>query len=158
MSTSLSKHSDPYDLDLKSEQWILAEELVKALHPIEIAAMFLSCEKKNSILCVLPVVCGLVKHLKQLSALTDCLPVIANFIQVTATEIMEKWSIDSLNPASSAILAAVSCPHFRHLSFLDVLVAEDVKDEVIKCRVFFSGGLGGAFPPHLKFNFATPEL
>ena len=32
----------------------------------------------EAISCVFPVVCGLVKHLEQLSA--DCLPVIANFI------------------------------------------------------------------------------
>ena len=125
----ITKRSDRY-LDLKSEQRILAEELMKALHSIEVASTFLSCEENTSISCVLPVVCGLVKHLEQPS--TDCLPVIANFMQVTATEIKKRWSIDSLNPACSAVLAAALDPHFRHLSFLDVLVAEDVKDEVIK--------------------------
>ena len=53
-------------------------------------------------------------------------------MQVTSTETNKRWSIDSLNPASSVVLAAALDPHFRHLSFLDVLVADDVKDEVIK--------------------------
>ena len=57
---------------------------------------------------------------------------IANFIQVTSTETNKRWSIDSLNPASSVVLAAALDPRFMHLSFLDVLVADNVKDEVIK--------------------------
>ena len=103
---------------------------MKALHPIEVATMFLRCEKNISFSCVLPIVCGLVEHLEQLS--TDWLLVIANFMQVTANEIKKRWSIDSLNPASSAVLAAALDSCFKPLSFLDVLVAEDVKNNVIK--------------------------
>ena len=84
----ITKCSDHY-LDLNNEQWIL----VKALHPVEVATTFVSCEKNIYISCVLP---------------------------------------EPTNPASSAVLAAALNPRFSHLSFLDVLVAEDVKDEVIK--------------------------
>ena len=39
----------------KNDQWNLAEELVKALHPIEVATTFLSYEENVSISYVLPV-------------------------------------------------------------------------------------------------------
>ena len=95
----ITQRNDCY-LDLKSEQWILAEELLKALHPIEVATTFLSCEEIISISCVLPVLCGLAKHLEQPS--TDCLPVIANLMQVTATEIKKsQFSSTSCSIGSS---------------------------------------------------------
>ena len=52
-------------LGLKSDQWTLAEELVKILEPFETATTFFSYEV-NSFLCTtLPVLLGLVEGLRK---------------------------------------------------------------------------------------------
>ena len=49
-----TKRSDHY-LDLKTEQWELAEEMVKVLQPFAVATTFFSYEENVSLSCVLPV-------------------------------------------------------------------------------------------------------
>ena len=64
---SVSKRSDRY-LDLNNDQWVLAEELIKILAPLEVATTFLSYEENSSISTVLPVLCGIVNTLEQSSS------------------------------------------------------------------------------------------
>ena len=45
---SVTKRSD-HSLDLRSEQWALAEELVKVLRPFEVATTFFSYEENFSL-------------------------------------------------------------------------------------------------------------
>lgn len=57
----VTKRSD-HDLDLKSEQWVFAEELVNILGPFEVTTTFHSYEENPSI-SVLLVFWGMVKNL-----------------------------------------------------------------------------------------------
>ena len=91
-------------LDLKSDQWVLAEQLVKVLHPIEVAIAFLSSEENASLSCVLPVIYGLVDALKTVSDLEDELPAIRSIRQKTVKEISDRWGLDSLDTTSSLVL------------------------------------------------------
>jgi len=45
-------------LDLSSENWIVLEELVKVLEPLEVAIVFLSKEVNVSLSAVLPIIQG----------------------------------------------------------------------------------------------------
>ena len=54
-------------LNLKSEQWVLAEDLVKVLRPFEVATTFLSYEENSSISVLLSVLFGLVENLRDSS-------------------------------------------------------------------------------------------
>ena len=54
----VTKRKDRY-LDLKSDQWTLAEELVKILEPFETATTFFSYKENSSLSTTLPVVLGL---------------------------------------------------------------------------------------------------
>ena len=54
---SVTKRSDHY-LDLKTEQWNIASELVKVLEPFDIATTFFSYEESEEsplLSCVLPI-------------------------------------------------------------------------------------------------------
>ena len=51
-------------LDLSTSDWMLLEELVKALHPLEIATAFISSENMCSLPSVLPVIHGTVGQLE----------------------------------------------------------------------------------------------
>ena len=60
----ITKQSDR-TLDLKSEQWTLAEELVKVLSSFEVATTFFSYEENTSLSCVLPILHGLLHGLQK---------------------------------------------------------------------------------------------
>ena len=123
------------NLDLKSEQWNLAEELVKVLHPIELATTFLSYEENVSISCVLPVLCGLVKGLeKPTNSDATVATVITNLKRLTANEIKTRWNLDNLDSTGLLVLAAAVDPRFRQLSFLEghATIVDDVKQELTR--------------------------
>ena len=127
----VTKRSDR-SLDLKGDQWVLAEQLVKVLHPIEVATAFLSSEENASLSCVLPVMYGLVDALKTVSDLEDELPAIRSFRQKTAKDISDRWGLDSLDTTSSLVLAAAVDPRFKQLRFLNEGESESVKEEMTK--------------------------
>ncbi len=52
---TVTKRSDRY-LDFTTEQWVLAEELVKVLKPFKVATVFLQYEHNSYLSCVFPVV------------------------------------------------------------------------------------------------------
>ena len=64
---NVTKRSD-CSLDLRSEQWSLAEELVKILEPFNIATTFLSYEENVSASSILHVLYGLLDNLKGLES------------------------------------------------------------------------------------------
>ena len=64
------------NLDLKSEQWKLLEELVKPLEFLEVATVFLSKEYNVSCSCVYPIMDGLITNI---SPCEDDLPIIRQF-------------------------------------------------------------------------------
>ena len=62
---SITKKADRA-LDLRSEQWTLAEDLLPSLQKIEIATVYFSEEEKISLSTVLPIVFGLADDLQHL--------------------------------------------------------------------------------------------
>ena len=63
---TVTKRDDRY-LELKTEQWDMAKELVAILKPLEIATTFLSYEENTTISVILPIVFSLVEGLKESS-------------------------------------------------------------------------------------------
>lgn len=79
----VTKRSDRA-LDLKGEQWILAQELVKVLEPFEVATTFLSYEENASLSYLLPILHGSVEFLQKPAEDT---PTVQQFKQKVAAEI-----------------------------------------------------------------------
>ena len=79
----VTKRSDRY-LDLKSEQWVLAEELVKALRPFDVATTYMCYEENTTISSTLPIIHGLVESMKKSSE--DC-PNVVHFKHDVTSEI-----------------------------------------------------------------------
>ena len=132
---SVSKRSDRY-LDLNNDQWVLAEDLVKILAPLEVATTFLSYEEKSSISTVLPVLCSIVNTLEQSSS-TNCQPSVISFKEKVAEEIKTRWKFDQIQANNTIVLAAALDPRFRNLTYLNGLTTLDVDDvkEVLISRM-----------------------
>ena len=132
---SVSKRSDRY-LDLNNDQWVLAEELVKILAPLEVATTFLSYEENSSIYTVLPVLCGIVNTLEQSSS-TNCQPSVISFKEKFAEEIKTRWKFNRIEANNTIVLAAALDPRFRNLTYLNGLTTLDVDDvkEVLISRM-----------------------
>jgi len=131
---NVTKRSDR-SLDLKSEQWTLAEELVKVLRPFEVATTFFSYEANSSLSCILPVIFGLVDSLKECGE--DC-PAIREFKQLMMTELKRRWELDSLDTSSCLVIAAALDPRFKQLKFLTELQIQAVKSEITERMDSFS--------------------
>ena len=71
-------------LDLSAAQWALAEDLVKVLHPFEVATTVMSAEYNVSLLCVLPCL------YKGVSPSTDDLQAIVLFKEILQKELNRK--------------------------------------------------------------------
>ena len=111
---TVTKRADHY-LDLQSDQWALATDLVDTLRPFEVATTFFSYEENTSLSAVLPVLFGLLDGLK---AHADDSVVIRQFKETVADQIKTRRSVQSLDPSSSLVLAAAVDPRFKQLKFL----------------------------------------
>ena len=131
---SVTKRSDR-SLDLKSEQWTLAEELVKILRPFEVATTFFSYEENSSLSCILPVIFGLVEKLKESSE--DC-PAIRQFKQLMIADMKQRWELESLDTSSCLVMAAALDPRFKQLKFLNEFQIQAVKSEITERMDSFS--------------------
>ena len=80
-------------LDLSSKNWELLEELVKVLHPIEVATTFLS-EEYNSFSVIFPVIHGIVSQLITSNEDEDNLPIIREFRTIVAEALKRRWSLE----------------------------------------------------------------
>lgn len=126
----VTKRSDRH-LDLTSEHWALAEELVRILHPFEVATTFFSYEENTSLSCVLPILHGLVDSLQQQPNPSETVsPSVRQFKQKVAGEIKQRWDLDSPNLSSPWVLALAVDPRFRQLKFLDEEQVDSVKSEL----------------------------
>ena len=89
ISDSVTKRSDR-NLDLKSEQWAITEELVTVLRPLQIATTFIQYENNTSLSCVLPVIHGLDLSLQPSTYDSSAVR------QKVRLEIRSRWSLDCL--------------------------------------------------------------
>ena len=101
-------------LDMSSEKWMVLEELVKVLEPLEVATVFLSKEQNTSLSTVYPVVHGLVV---KLNATEDSEAIRSCKVKVAAA-IRRRWDLDSLDVTQVSVLATALDPRFRSLKFL----------------------------------------
>ena len=124
---NVTKPSDKY-LDLTSEQWTLAHEIIKVLKPFEVATTFL-CEDQSTIISsTLPVIHGLVESLK---ADESDSRVLAKFKETVKDEVTERWELESLDVTSSMVLSAFIDPRFKS-KFLDEDQIEHIKIELVR--------------------------
>ena len=111
----------------RSEQWKLAEDLVKILQPFNIATTFLSYEENVSISSVFPILHGLIDQLKPSIDPAD-FTAIRQFKEKVSQEIKRRWELDSIDITSPLD------PHFRQLTFtnLEEAISEDLKEKIIE--------------------------
>ena len=102
-------------LDMSSEKWMVLEELVKVLEPLEVATVFLSKEQNTSLSTVYPVVHGLVV---KLNATEEDSEAIRSCKVKVAAAIRRRWDLDSLDVTQVSVLATALDPRFRSLKFL----------------------------------------
>ena len=124
---TVTKRADRY-LDLQSDQWALATDLVDTLRPFEVATTFFSYEENASLSAVLPVLFGLLDGLRTLA---DDSALISQFKETVADQIRTRWSLHSLDPSSSLVLAAAVDPRFKQLKFLSEDDVASVKEVLL---------------------------
>ena len=108
----MTKSSDRY-LDLKSEQWKLAEELIEVLENFCIATTFLSSEENVSMSAAHPILHGIIDQLEpDVSDSTT----IKHFKEVVSSEISERFELNSLHSAHPMLLTAIMDPRFKNLT------------------------------------------
>ena len=93
---TVTKRDDRY-LELKTEQWDIAKELVAILKPFEVATTFFSYEENTTISVISPVVCSLVEGLKENSEDSANLN---HFKSTIKAEPTRSWMLDSLDVCS----------------------------------------------------------
>ena len=125
---NITKKADRY-LDLKSEQWTLADDLVKLLQPFEVATTFFSYEANTSISSVLPVLHGLIISLQTSSE--DSVSII-DFKKKVTSEIEKRWNIGSADLCNLLPLSSVVDPRFKNMNFLAEDDVEMLKVELLK--------------------------
>ena len=130
----VTKRSDRY-LDLKSEQWVLAEELVKALRPFDVATTYMCYEENTTISSTLPIIHGLVESMKKSSE--DC-PNVVHFKHDVTSEIKRRWRLDSLDMSSCMVVASMLDPRFKLPKYLDEHQTETVKSIIVERMDSFS--------------------
>ena len=125
----VSKRNDRY-LDLKNEQWNLAEDLIKVLEPFSVATSLLSYEENVSVSAVFPILHGLLDQLK--SSVDDDAPVIRQFKDKVSKQIKEKWELKCVDVSSPLLLTSALDPRFRQLVFIKL---NDFKKEELKEKI-----------------------
>lgn len=123
----MTKRPNRY-LDLKTEQWELAEEMVEVLQPFAVATTFFSYENV-SLSCVLPVLHGLQDGLKEKK---NDHAVVAKFKEAVKKQIQTGWALHHLDETSSLVLASVVDPRFKQLKFLSESDASAVKETLLQ--------------------------
>ena len=87
---TVTKRDDRY-LELRTEQWDMAKELVATLKPFEVATTFLSYEENTTISVILPVIFSLVEGLKECSEDSATLKQFKSTVQA---ELTRRWLLN----------------------------------------------------------------
>lgn len=122
----MTKRDDRY-LELRTDQWDMAKELIATLKPFEVATTFLSYKENTTISVILPVSFSLVEGLKECSEDSATLKQFKSTLQA---ELVRRWSLDGLDLCSSPVLAAAVDPRFKQLKFLKSEQVTGVKAEL----------------------------
>ena len=111
----VTKRSDCH-LDLKKEQWTLAEDLVKVLEPFRIATSFLSYEENVFISSVFAVLHGLLDNLSKSHLDNDESTVICQFKDTVSQQIKKRWQLNNLDVSSPLVITSLLDPCFRQFT------------------------------------------
>lgn len=128
---NITKRSDR-SIDLRSEQWSLAEKLVKILKPFNVVTTFFSYEENVSTSSILPV---LLDHLKAPGSDDEAdFMAICQFKEGVSFQIKRRWKLDVLDVSSPLLLSSFFDPHFKHcvLSKLKDDDAKYLKEKIIE--------------------------
>lgn len=96
--------------------WIVLEELVKVLEPLEVATVFLSKEVNVSLSAVLLIIQGLVSKLD--ADEDDSATIIRQCKIKVAAAMRHRWALDGLDATRVSVLATALNPRFRLVKFL----------------------------------------
>ena len=130
----VTKRSDRY-FDLKSEQWVLGEELVKALRSFDVATPYMCCEENTTISSTLPIMHGLVESMKESSE--DCMNVV-HFKHDVTSEIKRRRGLDSLDMSSCMVVASMLDPRLKLPKYVEEHQTETVKSIIVERMDSFS--------------------
>ena len=106
-------------------QWALAEDLVKVLHPFEVATTVMSAEYNVSLSCVLPIMDGLYKGV---SPSTDDLQATVLLKEILQKELDRKFCLQNVEPDSLPVLAFLLDPRFKSIKFVTHAVRAQAQD------------------------------
>ena len=140
-------------LELSSDNWMILEELVKSLHPLEIATTFMSAEYNASLSSVIPVIHGLTS---QLVPANDDSSVIKQFKNTVVAALKRRWSLENADPCQISMLATVLDPRFRNLKFLNNDQKSLVQAELLRLAAGMSDI--GTSPSPKRHKSALDEL
>lgn len=88
-------------LDLSSDNWMILEDLVKPLQPLDVATVFLSEVHNTSLSAVLLIVHGLVS---QLVSTEDDSATMRQFKVTVSPALRRRWSLDNIAPKKVSVL------------------------------------------------------
>ena len=111
------------NLDLRSDQWDLAKELLAPLQQIEVATVYFSEESKVSISSVLPILYGIMDNL---AVADEDSSIVKNFKQTVVSSIKRRWSLHDISPILG--LTTVLDARFKLLKFLPDTQKSDIVD------------------------------
>ena len=110
------KVSDRY-LDLRTEQWKLAEDLVPILELFSIATTFFSYEENVSLSVVFPILHGILDQLGTTEhSESSQSTAIKQFKETLSSNIVERFNLKELHNAHPMLLTAILDPCFKNLT------------------------------------------
>ena len=111
--SEVTKVSDRY-LDLKPEQWKLAEDLVTILELFSVATTFFSYEENVSMSAVFPILYGILDQLGT-TEISESI-IIKQFKETVSSNIIERFELRTLHNAHPMLLTAIFDPRFKNLT------------------------------------------
>ncbi|XP_022520027.2 zinc finger BED domain-containing protein 4-like [Astyanax mexicanus] len=126
---SITKKGDR-TLDLSTEQWKLAQDLVEVLRPLITLTEVLSQEENVSLSSAVPMLFNLKKRHLSLEE-EDETPAIREMKKTLITEIDNRWQLLTMEPKSIYLLSSALDQRFKHLKFLQNDMRNLVYTEVV---------------------------
>eukprot|EP00057_Strongylocentrotus_purpuratus_P035424 XP_799085.1 PREDICTED: zinc finger BED domain-containing protein 1-like [Strongylocentrotus purpuratus] len=127
---NVTKLADATTLEMKDNQWALAEMLIPCLKPLKVATVVLSAEENVSSSIIHPIISGLMQH--HLDVKDNDEEAIWSFKNTTRLQLETRFRQPDFQVGAAAMGAAVD-PRYKDLAFLPQADREVVKAEVRRC-------------------------
>ena len=124
---TVTKRSNRY-LELRTEQWKLTEDIVDVLEPFAIATTFFSYKESVSISSDFAILLGLLDKLGPNEDTASDSKIIKEFKETVASEISQRFELQSLHSAYSLLIGSLLDPRFKNTTLCRFKDESDVKD------------------------------